>query len=453
MKKFWYIWAVVLMTIVIFFNAGCSNAVKPEPGDNNSDSTKEEESAIEIQNDSKYRVYFDDCFNSYSSDDKYPIPQYLYVKKPATTVQQLPEPPVHKGYDFAGWYTEPNGNGTEFTADTEVTCDITVYAKWIPCYLVEFDGYPEFSQRVREGDLASRPEDFIDDDYGELMYWYINSYDGNIPFDFTTPITKNTNLYPKFKPYRKVCFYSWRKTEAFPNMYNYYKVLDGETISEPEDPIDYGYFFDGWYSDIDLTIPFDFSIPITSNDIYLYAKWIAKTFYSVYFRIQYQDVKDYQNIIIDTTQNVVEGDLVSKPEDPFVEGYIFKGWYTYDDQHNKISFDFTTPITKNGMIYAELVPENTFEVSVTDEPYSDISMTLEFENQLIMIITDSGYDSYKWKINGVVQSEESNILSIERSTLTNGTYIISVKVKEGENYKSAIKSFVVSSDGGIRYGI
>ena len=63
------------MTIVIFFNAGCSNAVKTEPGDNNSDSTKEEESAIGIQNDSKYRVYFDDCFNSYSSDDKYVLLQ------------------------------------------------------------------------------------------------------------------------------------------------------------------------------------------------------------------------------------------------------------------------------------------------------------------------------------------------------------------------------------------
>ena len=57
-------------------------------------------------------------------------PTTIKVIPPATTVGTLPEPPTRTGYIFAGWYTAPNGGGTAFTADTPVTADLTVYAKW-----------------------------------------------------------------------------------------------------------------------------------------------------------------------------------------------------------------------------------------------------------------------------------------------------------------------------------
>jgi uncharacterized repeat protein (TIGR02543 family) len=45
----------------------------------------------------------------------------------------LPYPaPEKAGFDFGGWYTAVNGGGTEFTAETPVTADITLYAKWTP---------------------------------------------------------------------------------------------------------------------------------------------------------------------------------------------------------------------------------------------------------------------------------------------------------------------------------
>ena len=42
----------------------------------------------------------------------------------------LPEAPTRIGYTFASWNTQADGGGTEFTADTAVTADITVYAQW-----------------------------------------------------------------------------------------------------------------------------------------------------------------------------------------------------------------------------------------------------------------------------------------------------------------------------------
>ncbi len=47
-----------------------------------------------------------------------------------STVGTLPTAPTRDGYTFKGWNTAPDGNGTEFTADTPVTGDITVYAQW-----------------------------------------------------------------------------------------------------------------------------------------------------------------------------------------------------------------------------------------------------------------------------------------------------------------------------------
>ena len=53
------------------------------------------------------------------------------VASPATTVGTLPTAPVKSSYASLGWWTSPNGGGTQFTATTTVTEDITVYAYWV----------------------------------------------------------------------------------------------------------------------------------------------------------------------------------------------------------------------------------------------------------------------------------------------------------------------------------
>jgi uncharacterized repeat protein (TIGR02543 family) len=60
-------------------------------------------------------------------------PSTKYVVPPATLIDSLPTAPVRTGFIFAGWWTAPGGGGTEFTASTEVTANITVYANWTSC--------------------------------------------------------------------------------------------------------------------------------------------------------------------------------------------------------------------------------------------------------------------------------------------------------------------------------
>ena len=46
-------------------------------------------------------------------------------------VASLPTEPTRTGNNFTGWNTKADGGGTEFTAATAVTSDITVYAQWV----------------------------------------------------------------------------------------------------------------------------------------------------------------------------------------------------------------------------------------------------------------------------------------------------------------------------------
>lgn len=49
---------------------------------------------------------------------------------PKTTIDKLPEAPTKNGFTFAGWNTQADGEGSEFTEITPVNADITLYAMW-----------------------------------------------------------------------------------------------------------------------------------------------------------------------------------------------------------------------------------------------------------------------------------------------------------------------------------
>jgi len=50
-------------------------------------------------------------------------------------------------------------------------------------------------------------------------------------------------------------------------------VKQGALVTRPADPVKAGYFFEGWYKDVDCKIPWDFSRDKVEVNIHLYAKW------------------------------------------------------------------------------------------------------------------------------------------------------------------------------------
>ena len=73
-----------------------------------------------------YTVSFDSQGATTDAD-----PTSKTVTIPATSIDGLPAAPEKSGHMFVGWFTAVDGGGSEFTASTEVTGDITVYADWI----------------------------------------------------------------------------------------------------------------------------------------------------------------------------------------------------------------------------------------------------------------------------------------------------------------------------------
>lgn len=197
------------------------------------------------------------------------------VTLPAKTVSSLPTSPTRTGYNFAGWYTGQNGGGTEFTADTQVSADVTVYAYWVTAkvYTVTFSsegGSAVGTRYVISPDTTVTP--WPDDPtraFHVFNGWVVGCC---TPFTATTPVTENITVYAQ-----------WTQTPGFTVTYNSYggTSVDPQYVispatnvgSLPANPSKRCYAFDGWYTEPNgAGDAFDESTPVT-KDVTVYANW------------------------------------------------------------------------------------------------------------------------------------------------------------------------------------
>lgn len=175
------------------------------------------------------------------------------VRHPATHVDALPSAPAKTGSFFAGWWTEASGGGSEFTAVTAVTADLTVYAKWspVPAFIVTFDssgGSAVAPQTVLENAFASEPPDPTKDGY-DFAGWYIDPA-FSAPFAFSsTPITGALTLYAKWSAHVYSIVYDLAGGTQNPGNPATYTIADRGFSFLP--PSRDKYLFGGWFADAD----------------------------------------------------------------------------------------------------------------------------------------------------------------------------------------------------------
>lgn len=141
----------------------------------------------------------------------------------------LTNPFVRKGYTFLGWNTQANGLGISYQAGDEVS------------------------------DLTMTADDVIE-------------------------------LYAQWEPSPFVVTFHAEGAPAgnFTNIVRYLSP-----VAEPSVPVYEGYLFDGWYSDQNTTVLWDFSTQtMPPNDLELYAKWIS---IAKLIQIKNQNVVVYKN--------------------------------------------------------------------------------------------------------------------------------------------------------------
>ena len=250
-----------------------------------------------------------------------------------------PSNPTKDNYVFSNWY-----NGTvKFDFNTKIKKDYTLTAKYIRIYKVSFDtdgaGNIE-TQNIKSGKLATKP-----DSPKKSGYAFGGWYNGEVKFDFTTPIRSDYNLKAKWIPKYTVTFDTDGGSEV-----SSVTVKQGKTVTEPN-TTKKGYIVDYWTLN---DSKYDFNTKVTS-DMTLKAVWVKG--YTVTF-----DSNGGSEV---ASKKVKSGNKVTKPTDPTKTNYKFKEW-----QLNGETYDFSSKVTKNITLKAVWTPDY-YKVyfKVDDETY------------------------------------------------------------------------------------
>ncbi len=192
------------------------------------------------------------------------------------------------------------------------------------------------SQTVASGAAATKPAAPVKDGY-TFGGWYQDS-SLTTPWNFSSPVTNDMTLYAR-----------WEKQAAFTVTFDTnggssiasQTVSSGAVATKPADPVKAGYIFKGWYQDSTLTTAWNFSSPVT-KDMTLYARWEKEVTYTVTF-----NTNGGSSI---ASQTVSSGGTVTRPADPVLSGYTFRGWY--QDSALTTAWNFSSPVTKDMTLYA-----------------------------------------------------------------------------------------------------
>ena len=272
-----------------------------------------------------------------------------------TLGQDMPEAPTRATYYFAGWFTD---EGAEFTLDTVITGEMTLYARWNELYHnVTFNlhgGTGNFPiQQVRDGQVATAP---IATPTAPTGYYFVGWFDvqtGGGEFDFTVPITADTVIHARYTElYHDVTFNLHGGSGDFPMQ----QARDGQVATAPTTTptAPTGYYFVGWFNAPTGGAEFDFGTPITADTV-IHARY-AELYHEVTFNL-HGGSGDFP------LQTIRDGQVVTAPiaTPTAPTGYYFVGWFTAAT--GGLEFDFETQITADTVIHAR---------------YARIEMTITF---------------------------------------------------------------------------
>ncbi|MCR5250839.1 MAG: InlB B-repeat-containing protein [Lachnospiraceae bacterium] len=255
-----------------------------------------------------------------------------------------PDPaPAAEGFTFTGWYLDAACTNL-YDFSTDVNGDLTLYAGWEAegpvNYTVSFvmngHGDQVGPQEVAAGGHATEPDPAPAAEGYAFGGWYREAA-CTIAYDFGTAVTGNITLYAKWTKYLTVSFdLNGHGTEIGEQ-----KILSGETVSKPNDPVADGYKFGGWYREAACTNPFLFNSPLT-DDVTIYAKWTK------YLTVSF-DANGHGTAPAE--QKLLPGEKAAQPDPLTATGYRFGGWYK--EAACTTPYSFNDQVTEDITLYAK----------------------------------------------------------------------------------------------------
>ncbi len=280
-----------------------------------------------------------------------------------------PDDLTETGYTFGGWYIDENLE-YEYNFDDPVTQSLTLYAKWnANSYTLHFD--------AKGGECAqsSKPITY-NSTYGPLpvptkvgnsfVGWFTMEIGGSeINADSIVDVTNDITLYAHWE----IGHYTVNFDANGGSVETTSKIVNYEsTYGTLPTPTKTGYIFLGWYTEQ----PVGMGELITSEtrvsktqDHTLFAHW-EENRYLVTFDVSGKGQAP-------DSQNVSQGDLLTRPVDPTADGFIFGGWYK--DANYETAWDFSSDIVITDLTLYAKWDKITYTVTFFDQGSNKVILT------------------------------------------------------------------------------
>ena len=201
-----------------------------------------------------------------------------------------PADPTKDKYTFIGWYADPEFT-EEYDFATVLEADKTIYAKFELTSTPIGDIYVRYDvlhiKQLPDGtyDLANAEVEHLSAKKDTTVTAVIKDYRATHHVNVNRTLSKLTDTAirsypgPDGKPvytiltvyydldFHTLTFDTMGGSKIAPET-----VRHGLTVAKPKDPVNGGYWFDGWYTDKTYRTPYNFATPLT-QDTTIYAKW------------------------------------------------------------------------------------------------------------------------------------------------------------------------------------
>ncbi len=236
-----------------------------------------------------------DIFRTVTFDGNGGQPETMTAKAPVDMPlgEKMPAAPARAGYLFNGWNTMQDGSGSKFTAETVVGDDVKVFAQWVSGNdILSFavggvSGIVDPAAHTVTVKLAHTTA------LDALAPVFTLSADASsVPAsgavtDFTQPVTYTVIAGDKTEQMWTVTITtSENSSDDVTVNWNAgiatgapapVSVPKGSLLAMPENSMELkDYIFEGWFKDVTLEIPWDFSKNVVTGHTTLYAKWVEE---------------------------------------------------------------------------------------------------------------------------------------------------------------------------------
>ena len=367
--------------------------------------------------------------------------------------------PTKEGYEFVGWYDNSEFNGDAFDFTSQITKDITLYAKW-----VEQDPDMQYlvynKTAVKYYTKGANFSDYIK--FTAFMDGKIKLY-ARFPFQDTTATVElydgNMALIESFTIYdywEYSCkeydakagdvFYVRVKTDrlwyGYQNMYatmyfNHDLPNTGYTFAETT-RYDNGYFkadntlkltattkngttFIGWYvNDVLVSTDKTYTFTMPHENVMIYAKYEYFTLTVNRNINEAGTVSNYNNSKVEAGKSITLEATVN-------DGYAFTGWYL-NNQLVGSNLKYTFTMTNTDLVYEARFSEVVVELTKTIEEAGTVSISKNLilgESATITATVNYGYIFIGWYLNNEqVATTLSYEITVELENRYEARYII-----------------------------